>query len=435
MRKKNNLIKIDKRFLMLFLTLLLSINSSLCVDSINNELNLNDLPEFQFTGVVTVENYDYDKDGQGDMLIVNIEIYVTNPGIISINKLCLSNGLFWNNTFSSNEGSYTSCGLYGVGIMNKTTIGTTILSMYFGYGYLLHGINYPQNIYLDNFNFTLGIEIGSFYPNGLVGPDVLSNDFNFTMTKIQTLNLKNYDNGIINPDITFCSPEIINGLAIEELYKWEVNNYINNTFYGNGPDQFYTSFITIKFLKITSSYVNYNLTQIFDNQTSIYSYNYYMIPEKGIKPDQTLFQYFIPQNTDPEKLQNSYNIIWSFLLANSNNYDITAEFRSKSDFFTTNVSMSYNDGYNHNHNSGSYEITYHLPTGLLSNLSFISKVNSSILQQYSAVLINPDIWSTSNHSEDTTNQKITMTTSFENNISYSILPLMVYIMLRRKFKS
>ena len=141
-------------FLLIFLSIF-SLNVVMTSAIQSNLFEQNDLTDFEFTGNTSIENYDYDNDGHADILFLNIEINVLNPGLIVLSSICSPTFVLWNSTSNIKGPSYYLCEDSAGSIINLNETGLTNLTLWYGYGTVLPNMTDSRYDYMENANISV----------------------------------------------------------------------------------------------------------------------------------------------------------------------------------------------------------------------------------------------------------------------------------------
>lgn len=452
--RKRPLHEQNKMFILLTCLMILLLIVPLSANSNAKSLSQYNLPVFQFTGHNFFENYDYNNDGHGDLVILSFGVDVTTPGMVLFHNICINSVIYWNTTSSSNSGA-SACNQYinSQRLINLDKTGPENISIWFTDGYLFHSLTYNTAFeYMNNANMSVTINMNPVYSNGLLDSNVITSQmFNFSISQISNQNLlQNTDLnnfGAIDPSTSLITNQFTNGRSITDQYKWTYFSMFNTSLVKHT----FNGFLSVQFLNFSSSFVNLNMTEIYINGTLYYHGTYQIYIIKKMSTNIAVFQYLIPKNTSIDSLKAQYNFIWFGYTAENQftkNYKISYE--SSKEYFLTNY--SYND---YATISGavslinlSTTVIYHLPTGLLSYLNVKEYINSSLFFSSAIKLISPNfgvtsipnnstpsIANTNNSLPTTTSNSKLSTTSFGLTTLSASIPLATYALVFRKKKN
>ena len=423
----------------------------------NSELKLitqSDFAEFQFTGNNSFENYDYNNDGLGDILIVNIEVDVSKTGLMMFKNLCNPSVLLWNDSYQENYDSYYYCIDASGSIIELKNLGFMTLTIWYGYGILFPDLTQSSYNFIENANITVDYELMAVSSNGhIASTSITGPSYNFTVKQIHSLSQKISYQGIANTVLSSQNDNLFNGRSASDEYQWKIHQFINFSFSDIVNDDFY---FNTHFEVFSSAYVKMVGVQTYENGTYMSNSSLDFFPERGFSSGWNSFlKFLIPVNSDPSSLSLFYNITWKSILErnldyyeNVSNVSITSDVSTN--YFGSKFSFEFDSFSNGvlTHYSLLVNVIFHLPTGLLSYFHIFELANSTIYEDITYYLEKPNygltkvpVESTQTSSSETsskisgqTSQTTITTTDFGSNVGYIIIPLLLFSAISRKYK-
>ena len=433
-------------FLLIFLSIF-SLNVVMTSAIQSNLFEQNDLTDFEFTGNTSIENYDYDNDGHADILFLNIEINVLNPGLIVLSSICSPTFVLWNSTSNIKGPSYYLCEDSAGSIINLNETGLTNLTLWYGYGTVLPNMTDSSYDYMENANISVNYIFYAYYSNGNINTQKISSPvFKFTLENIHSYSQNIDREGIANAMLQNQIYNLFSGRSSSDSYIWSFHQYYVNLMNLSGV-------MTSHFETFTPNYVQMVLNRTLDNGTYFDSNNFNYFLERGIyTAGGSLTHFLIPKNINTSKLETFYNLSWSGMLQRNYLYyqnitHLNIEFNTSNTYFRTIISFDFNASFplSFTYNSYKSEIVYNIPMGLLSNFSIIQYQNATLYQNQIINLIhtstpNPSNNSTySSNSQSSSSHTTTQTTNlniptadFISNPIFIIIPLVLCTVLIRR---
>ena len=383
------------RFFCLLL-LIISFNITIGGKAVILKSNPVDLPEFFFTGSNSIENYDFNADGYGDILIFRFELNVSKTGLIQFGGLCSPTILFWNDSDQLNDNYFNYCLDSSGAIINLGQIGLMNLSVWYGYGSIFSSLLSSEYDYMQKANITMRYNLFPIFSDlsGLSNK-IMSPEYVVTMSDVHSLSLGINSFGIRDTMLSNGMNLFTNERSESDVYKWKINQY-----YKDPPttDLNINGTLETSFAQFDSHYINMTQITTYDNGTLRDKSNFDILPEKRLSSASGSFiQYIISKNFNTSTLKVIYTVIWNSILNSYKNQGIIIEnssllFNLSSDYFGFQFHFDYqkSDSVIISNNSLSFDMIFHLPTGLLSYFRILALSDSTIQSQLKVLLIEPN---------------------------------------------
>ena len=442
--------KISSIGLLVFI-LLFSYSSTSAIGTFNSPNQLN-TTQLNFTGNYSFTNYDLNADGKGDILIFNMEVQVTSPGLFQFKEICVPGMTFHNSSSSYTVTPKSICYLNAY-IVNFAQTGLTNLTVWFGYGTIFSVLTNPNLNEFTDADFNMNYQFYSYFSNNSVdGTSINSPNYSFSLSQIQGLSLSSTGVGVFNSFAHFPISDLINNRSVDDVHYWKETSF-NPNMNDNTID-----YTTLTFLNLNNLELSYNIKSIFDNGTLNFDNTFYSLqtPEYNITNNPNVVApYIIPINESPTTLQSWYDRIWTaFDYSTSSSPNPSINYSFSNQFFST----TYSDTI-FAYQNVTYHITYNLYTGLLETSNFISYDSSNLFFNYTISSIDsiPPIvpvtsssltTSSSSSGSLTTSTSVTTMSSltgsvistintfdFLNNPFYVLVPLLIVSFYFRKRRS